>query len=328
MGDIRNEMSQAYDFTVTNIIPFKNFFIVDSSAGKKVLRKLNFSPERIWFIHGAKEHLFTNNFCNIDRFICNKEGLPYISIDGIYYAVTESVQGRECDLDKREDVIKASKVLAQMHSSSRGYVPPEKCLIKDDLGNLPAQFIRRLEEIKRVKKAAHKEKGSLDYLILQHIDYFYSMGEDAIKLITGSKYKELVDKTRKEKLFCHHDFTHSNIIIGNNETSIINFSLCSFELKIYDIANLLRRKMRKCCWDIKEAKVIIDSYKTVEPISEEEFFVMKIMLQFPQKFWRVVNKYYNSRRCWRDRTFERKFIEVIDEIEHHKKFLDKYDSLH
>jgi MinD superfamily P-loop ATPase len=86
--------------------------------------------------------------------------------------------------------------------------------------------------------------------------------------------------------------------------------------------------MRKCYWDINEAKVIIDAYKSVESISEEEFIVMKIMLQFPQKFWRVVNKYYNSRRCWRDKTFEKKLLEVIDEIEYHKKFLDNYNSLY
>lgn len=165
-------------------------------------------------------------------------------------------------------------------------------------------------------------------MILQYIDYFYNLGEDAVNLIGKSKYNELVQKTREEKLFCHHDYTHSNIIIDNNETSIVNFSLCSFELKVYDIANLLRRKMRKCYWDIKEAKVIIDAYTSVEPISDDEFFVMKIMLQFPQKFWRVVNKYYNSRRSWRDKTFERKFDEVIEEIEYHKNFLDRYDFLH
>lgn len=328
MSELQKEISQEFDLKVTNIIPFKDFFIIDSSVGKKILRKINFSPERIWFIHGAKEHLFRNNFCNIDRFICNKEGLPYLNVDDTYYTINEFIQGRECDFDKKEDVIKASIALAQMHISSRGYMPPEKCMVKDDLGNLPAQFLKRLEEMKRIKRVAQKEKGSLDYLILQYIEYFYNLGQDAVNLIIDSSYNDLVEKTRREKLFCHHDYTHSNIILNNNETHIINFSLCSFELKVYDIANLLRRKMRKCNWDIKEAKVIIDAYRSVEAITEEEFNVMKIMLQFPQKFWRVVNKYYNSRRCWRDRTFERNFEEVIKEIEYHKKFINKYDYLY
>ncbi len=328
MGDLEKEISQEYEFTVKNIIPFKDFFIIDSSAGKKVLRKLNFSSERIWFIHGAKEHLYKNNFCNLDRFICTKDGLPYINIDGTIYTITETVRGRECDLEKKEDVIKASIALAEMHNASRGYIPPQQSIVKDELGNLPSHFMKRLDEIKRIKKTAQREKGCLDYLILRHLDYFYNLGENTVNLIRESKYEKLVEKTREERLFCHHDYTHSNIIIGDSETSIINFSLCSFELKVYDIANLLRRKMRKCYWDIKEAKVIIDAYTSVEPISEDEFFIMKLMLQFPQKFWRVVNKYYNSRRSWRDRTFERKFNDVIDEIEYHKQFLDRYDYLY
>lgn len=328
MGDLDKEISKEYDLKVKNIIPLKDFFIIDSSDGKKILRKLNFSPERIRFIHGAKEHLYRNNFCNLDRFICTKDGLPYINYEGANYTVTDVFEGRECDLEQREDVIKASIALAKMHQASRGYVPPTGSLVKDELGNIPVHFQKRLEEIKRVKRIAQREKGSFDYLILQYVDYFYSLGEDAVNLLRHSKYNQLVEQTRNERLFCHHDYTHSNIIIGNSETAIVNFNLVSFELKVYDVANLLRRKMRKCFWDIKEAKVIIDSYTSVEPISEDEFFVMKIMLQFPQKFWRVVNKYYNSRRSWRDRTFEKKFQEVIEEIEYHKQFLDKYDSLY
>lgn len=326
--DFQKKILYEYDFFVKKITVVRDYFIVDSSSGKRVLRRSVVSPERIWFIHAAKEHLFTKGFCNIDRFICTQDGIPYISYDGVYYTITELTQGRECDFDNNEDVIKASVALASMHTCSRGFKPPKQYSIKSDLGNLPLQFSKRLEEIKRVKKAAQKEKGSLDYLILQYVDYFYALGEEAIGMLKRSDYNALVKKTYEEGLFCHHDYTHSNIIIDNDITSVINFALCSFELKIYDLANLLRRKLRKCDWDVNEAKVIVDAYRTVEPISEEEFYVMRIMLQFPQKFWRVVNKYYNSRRCWRNRTFERKFNEVIDEIECHKRFLERYDSLY
>jgi len=48
--------------------------------------------------------------------------------------------------------------------------------------------------------------------------------------------------------------------------------------------------------------VIIDAYTSIEPISKEEFEILEIMLQFPQKFWRVVNRYYNSRRIKGKRT--------------------------
>lgn len=328
MQDIEKEVSKIYDLSIERMYPVKNYYVVDTTCGKKVLKNVNFSLERIMFIHGAKEHLFHNNFKNIDRYVCNVEGSPVSCINGEYYTLAEAVNGRECDFDKREEVIKASKALALIHKASKGYIPPENSLIRDDLGKLPIYFNKRLDEIKRTKKIAQREKGKFDYLILEYIDYFYDLGEEALEKIYNSRYNEIVEKSRLERIFCHHDYTHCNIICGEKETSVINFDFCSFELKVYDVANLLRRKMRKCNWDINEATIIIDSYTSVEPISPEEFNIMMIMLQFPQKFWRVINKYYNSRRTRREKNFLNKFHEVIEEIEHHKRFLKEFDLIY
>ena len=54
---------------------------------------------------------------------------------------------------------------------------------------------------------------------------------------------------------------------------------------------------------------------------------MKLMLAFPQKFWRVVNRYYNSRRSWSERSYVTKLQEVIDEAEPHRKFMEEYAKL-
>jgi len=35
MSDLQKEISQEYDFTVKTVIPFKDFFIIDTSIGKK-----------------------------------------------------------------------------------------------------------------------------------------------------------------------------------------------------------------------------------------------------------------------------------------------------
>ena len=128
-------------------------------------------------------------------------------------------------------------------------------------------------------------------------------------------------------MICHHDYSYQNILIRGDVTSIINFDYCSVELKIYDIVNILRRRMRKCNWDIEKAKLILDVYRKIEPLDQDEMKVMKSMLQFPQKFWRVINRYYNSRRCWAQRNFTIMLEEVIQEKDAHKSFMDKFDTL-
>jgi spore coat protein I len=85
--------------------------------------------------------------------------------------------------------------------------------------------------------------------------------------------------------------------------------------------------MRKCNWAVRESKIILDKYCSIENISKDEFVILKIILQFPQKFWRVANKYYNSKRSWTEKSYISKLEEVIDELEYHKQFLEKFEQL-
>ncbi len=327
MHDIEYKIADLFDFQIKAVVPYKDFYIVNTSKGKKVLKKCAMSPGRILFVHGAKEHLYNNNFRNIDRFICTVDGKPYIYIDDNIYTMTDLIEGRECDFTDRDDIVKASRLLALLHRASRGYVPPPGSIRQDDLGKLPVYFEKRLEELKRLKKVADKRKSEFDYMYINYADHFIRSGEEAIKLLSESRYNELVDKARREGVFCHHDYTYHNIICDENEMFVTNFNYCCFELNLYDIANLLRRKMRKCNWDLKEARIILDEYRSLEDISKDEFIVLWIMLKFPQKFWRTANRYYNSRRNWVERVCTMKLQEVIDEIDYIEPFLDKFEML-
>lgn len=327
MQDIDKDIAIKYDLEIRNVTPYKDAFILITQKGRKVLRRSSLPGDRILFIHAAKEHLYNKGFKNIDRFICTLENEPYVVADGSCYTISEIVDGEECNFDNRRDIVGASMLLAGMHKASKGFKQPEGSKSKDDLGKLPLYFGKRLDEIKKLRKAARKGKSKFDYMFLENFDYFNTLGENSINMLSHSEYVNLVEHTKEEGVLCHHDFTHHNILCSGDRYSVINFDYCCFELKVYDLANLIRRKMRKCNWEINEAKVIVDSYRKIEPLSEADMYVMKIMLQFPQKFWRVVNKYYNSKRSWSEKSYVAKFQEVVDEIEYHKKFMENYEIL-
>ena len=138
---------------------------------------------------------------------------------------------------------------------------------------------------------------------------------------------ELVETAKKSGAICHHDFTHYNVIHYREKLYVINFEYCCRELKMYDLANLIRRKMRKCGWDINEAKLILDQYKTIEDLTREEMDIIAVLLMFPQKFWRTSNRYYNSKRSWAEKNFIIRIKEVIDEIDCHKEFIKRFDQV-
>lgn len=327
MQALNRELSEKYGLDLKTIAPFRDSFIISTSKDKKILKKIPLPPERIRFINNAKEYLFANGFKNLDRFLCTNEGEPFIAFEGEYYVLTDIIDGRECNFSLREDVATASKLLGQMHKASKGFVPEAESNVRDELGKLPIYFSKRLDELKKLKKVARKGKSGFDYLYLDHADYFCTLGEESLREMESSRYYKLVDNARKEGVICHHDYTHHNIIISDSKASVINFNYCCIELKTYDLANLIRRKMRKSGWSIPDAKNIIDHYRAAENLSEDDFFAMKHMLNFPQKFWRVANRFYNSKRSWSEKSYLFKLQEVIGEIEGHKSFMDRFDEL-
>jgi len=325
MQGMENEIKQCFGIDVRSIFPYKDAYVAVTAAGKKLVKRVLLSPERLKFVHWAKEHLVSNGFEGVDRYLVTLAGEPGFWCNDCLYVMTDYVEGRESSFDDDEDLKMAAEALAALHRASAGYLPPEGSKVRDDLGKLPVYFSKRLNDIRKMRKQARKGKSRFDHLFLQYADHFISMGENAIHRLSASSYDKIADRTRKERSFCHHDYTHHNILLNDGKVTVTNFDYCCFELKAYDIANLIRRKMRRCGWDISKAGLITESYNRILPLGMDEMEIVRIMLEFPQKFWRVVNRYYNSRRSWSEKVFLGRLEEVIEETGPLDAFLKAYD---
>lgn len=326
MQGIDKAIAVNFGLETRSIFPYKNMYVVVTSSGKKLLKRIPFSAERIKFVYGAKEHLVNNGFTNVDRYLCTLSGEPFFVHDNCRYTLVDYPDGHESSFDNDDDIRLAAVLLARLHAASRGYLAPEGCKVQNELGKLPGYFEKRLDDIKKMRKQSRKGKTRFDELFSQYSDYFIEQGARTVDALASSSYCRLVEKTGEEASFCHHDYTHHNIYIDGINATAINFDYCCYELRIYDVANFIRRKMRKCDWDISKTELILDCYNSVEPLSSDELSVMGIILQFPQKFWRVANRYYNSRRSWSEQSFVSRLQNVIDEIGPFERFIKRYQS--
>ncbi len=326
MQGIERAIAENYGFDVKNFVQHRDSIMVITTAGKKLVKRIPFSPERLMFVHGAKNHLAANGFSGVDRYITTLLGEAGFYCSGSLYAMTDFIDGRESGFENDNDIRRASAALAALHRASAGYNAPEGCKVQNELGKLPGYFAKRLDDIKKMRKHAKKEKGRFDQLFLKYADHFINAGEAASEQLSLSSYEQLAERTLNERSFCHHDYTHHNILVDGSRVIVTNFDYCCYELRVYDVANLIRRKMRKSGWDIKKTELIIQEYNSVAPLNHEEMKIMRIMLVFPQKFWRVVNRYYNSRRSWSEKIFLGRLQEVIDEIEPFEAFIRAYDG--
>lgn len=327
MHELEKQLQENYNIKINSITNYRDMFIANTNDGKKLIKISNLKPERVNFIAEVKEHLLKNEFSSIDGNIYTNTGRSCITYNDQTIYMSKYIEGRECNLDSRDETIKCAKLLASMHKASIGCICTENSSPRSELGRMPSCYQKRLDEIKKLKKEAQKGKMKFDTLMCKYVDYFYELGEKAISMLDNSVYFELVEDADKNRNISHHDFNHHNIFVHNDEMYLINFEYCCYDLKIYDLVNLLRRKMRKCQWDIGEASIILNEYSKIESLCDSELDLMKIMLMFPQKFWRVINKYYNSRKSWSEQNYIIRLQEVIDEIPWLNEFLVKFERL-
>lgn len=323
------EIERQFDIKIEVLKANKGVYYLRTNKGERCLKKINYGPQKLLFVYGAKEHLIKNGFNMVDRYLLNVEGEPYALVNEDLYTLSEWLEGRECDFHNLEEVKLAAKTLATMHEASKGYDPPENSKLKSDLGRWPHLMEKRIKSLDKMRDMIRKKnnKSEFDLLYLKSMEFYKEMGKKAFDTLQSSAYYDLCSVTEKEKSFCHHDFTYHNIILDdNNDVHVIDFDFCKREVRTFDISNFMIKVLKRVDWDINFAKAIIESYNSVSPLSKEEYQVLYAYLQFPQRYWRLANRYYYNEVNWGQGTFTNKLQSIINEKEKYLKLLDDFKA--
>ena len=188
---------------------------------------------------------------------------------------------------------------------------------------------KRIKSLDKMRDMIRKKnrKSDFDLLYLKSMDFYKEMGKKALNTLRSSEYDKLCEKAEIEKGFCHHDYTYHNIILGkDNSVSVIDFDYCKREIRTFDISNFMIKVLKRNKWDMTFAKAIIDAYNEVSNLEECEYNVLYAYLQFPQRYWRLANRYYYNEVNWGQNTFDSKLESIINEKDEYLKFLDDFKN--
>lgn len=350
-------IENAYCIRIDKISQVRDgYYILCKDDSRYVLRPAKEPLERIYFTYTAVEHLKDNGFNKICFFKKTENQMPFIGINNFYYTLTPVIQGKEMSFENYRELASASCILAEMHLASVGFneacaaeklfpgfciidsMKPAECRdnkitlekvapwIRCTLGQTSNLYKRHLEELKRFKRVATRNRGIFDLEYLAVCDYYIEIGQQVISELNGPVFMNMAEEARRTGYICHKDYTAHNILTGPCGDYILNFDSCGIELPVYDLSNFLRRKLRKSNWSVKDAEYILDKYSKVRSLSREEVHMLKLLLMYPQKLWRNVNKYYNSRKSWCEKSCIEKLREIEDEREPLAKILDIFDK--
>ena len=321
------EIERQFDIKIETIKPNKGIYYLKTNKGERCLKRINYGPQKLLFVYGAKEHLIANGFNNVDRYYLNTEGEPYALVNEDLYTLSQWIEGRECDFHNVDDIELAAKNLAAMHYASKGYDPPENSKLKSDLGRWPHLMEKRIKALTKMRDMARKKnmKQNFDLVYIKNVEFYKNLAVRALNILKNSEYNALCEKIEVEKNFCHHDYTYHNIIVDkDNNLQVLDFDYCKREIRVYDLANFMIKALKKVDWNIDYAKRIIDAYNTVEPLEEKEYKVLLAFLIFPQRYWRLANRYYYNEVTWAQNTFNKKIQNIVNEQELYSKFIEDF----
>lgn len=194
---------------------------------------------------------------------------------------SESSNGKEPDVNNESDTDKITFTIPAANS-------------------LNEKFQKKIKEMKSISNYLRKKKKKSDFerCAFENLTSYIKEGERAIELINSSGYLSEYERVIDNKILSHGSCNHHNILNCRDYVAIVNFERTNINLPITDLYDFMRKILEKYNWDIKLGYKMLDEYDKARRISNVEIETIAILFSFPEKYFKIMNHYYNSSKAW------------------------------
>lgn len=328
MNDRHVSLLENYELEVHRTWKGRGALLFETNIGTVILKEYIGYKEKSSFQETVLSLIKENGFSDVETIIKNKEGeLLTTDADGISYILKTYREGRECNVRDENECILAMETLARLHKAS---VINRELPILGRTFTVGQEFEKHNKELRRVKKYL-KEKGQkndFEIYLMQCYDYFFDMAiQVAEKLNT---YEEAIKKN-SSGLICHGDYQHHNLMMTQDGLFLINFEKCVQDSPARDIYLFMRKLLEKNDWNKETGFLLLSAYEKENELKPEDYAQLYYRMSYPEKFWKIVNFYYNSGKAWIPGKNLDKLIKINDQeiqkIEFLEDFREKYAIL-
>ena len=228
--------------------------------------------------------------------------------------------------------------LAEMEAECQNaeLIASESCgqniYVKFDKGTgIRQNFDRHTKEIKKAANymRGKKKKNEFEQIALAAIDGFYREALAASELVQSKMFDERFDRMEQTNELIHGSYNYHNIFldVGIGGDAVTNFEKCHNDCQVVDLYQFLRKVMEKHDWDINVAYRLVDEYDRCKPLDDTDIEMLVALLSFPEKFWKIINQYYNAGKAWVPAKNIDKLKTVIAQNRHRRELIDKMCGL-
>ena len=190
---------------------------------------------------------------------------------------------------------------------------------------LDEEIERHTKELKKVRNfiRTRKKKTTFEQRFLELYEPFMEQAEEVAQRVQESRATALYRQSIRERRICHGDYSQHNLIFDREGAVAVNFARCCFDTQIADFYQFFRKIMEKQSWNRKLGMEMLHTYQQVRPLGDAEFEDFCIRLAYPEKFWKLANHYFNSRKTWIPEKSLQK-LEILDMQEKKRREFVKF----
>ena len=215
--------------------------------------------------------------------------------DRVPYILKTYCEGRECNHRDTEECRQAVVTLASLHGVSD--LSAYKELQEQPIFRIEKEYEKHNRELKKVRKFLWEKSQKTDFEIylMKHYDYFMN---NALQITDELRYYAYGDDSDEYSIVCHGDFQYHNILQTAEGSLLINFEKCVRDYPVRDLYLFLRKLLEKNNWSQTLGDMLLESYNKVKSLTDREYKQLYYRLAYPEKFWKIVNFYYNTGKAW------------------------------
>lgn len=305
-----------YEFQILRTWKGRGAILCETNQGIKILKEYNGAKDKIRMQYNILLKVKENGYTNIEEIILNKEGEPFcVDMDSVTYIVKNYFEGRECNIKDEKECFTAVRKLALLHNAM---TLPE-IAAEMTLTELPIvyEFDKRNKELRKVRRYLKEKSQKTDFelFLLKNYDFFYNRAIETTEELKKYPLDKWMHQLLKSGTFSHGDYQYHNILFHGDTVNIVNFEKYALDDPIRDLYLFTRKLLEKNGWDIELGKELINEYSKERELTIEDRIQFIYRFLYPEKFWKIVNYYYNSTKSWIPLRNREKLEKIINQEE-------------
>lgn len=340
MEEKTEELLSQYELSILTTRKTRGGLLLETPQGPYLLCRTEYGEGRLFRENTIKKALEAKGYPFLDIFLENREGrLLTCNMYGESFLVKKWFHGEECSLRSRTDIRRAAGHLGYLHGLLSGLWKEVEQVKKEDEENagtgitkwreqeaLPESFARKNRELTHIFRyiTNKKKRNAFEIRYLKVYEAFYEDCLEALCMVKESACRELMQKAAEEGSMFHGSYNQHKILFSQESNFTMDFSKSEVGIPIMDVYHFLRKAMEKNNWNPMIAQDLLSAYQKQRELSKGERELLKILLLYPEKFWKAANYYNNTRKTWISERTVKKLEDAVTQLPKRKRFLKEF----